>query len=272
MVIISHHEMYFMFGANFNPVLLVGIVYAVTLSIICAYLWVRGRFSDRMRFLILTITIIIGFATFSPMIPHQFQGLVEHLADGKRIGTILFSGIVGLGMLTLLTALFGRHFCGYLCPVGAVQEVVHTTPTPKVMIQQKGILSVIRIIFLVAIIVGAFLFGIELLDYFGFSSFFKLTITGGTLVFVAILILSIIIYRPFCRAVCPAGAIFQLGALPSSYKIRRTDACIKCGKCEKVCPTGESGEDDRKSECYLCRRCIGICPKEGALVYGRKND
>ncbi len=259
-----------MFGANFNPLLLIGVVYAVTISIVSAYLWAGGQFSARIRHLLIIITIIFGFATFSPMIPHQFQGLVEHLAEGQRIGTILFSGIIGLGILTLLAALFGRHFCGYLCPIGAVQEAAYTIPTKKIPVQQKGILSAIRGLFLVAMIGGAFLFGIELLDYFGFSDFFKLTLSAGTLVFIVILLTSILIYRPFCRIVCPVGAILQIGAFPAIYKIRRTDACIECGKCERACPTNEAKAEDSKSECYLCRRCIEVCPKDGALVYGRK--
>jgi len=259
-----------MVGANFNPLLLIGIVYAITFSIICAYLWAVGRFSGRIRYVLLILTIILGFAIFSPMIPHQFQTIVDRLADGERIGTTVFSGIIGLGILTVLAALFSRHFCGYLCPIGAVQEAAYTIPTKKILMQQKGILSVIRALFLGAIIAGAFLFGIALLDFFGFSDFFKLTLSAGTLVFIVILLIAIIIYRPFCRIFCPVGAIFQAGAFPAIYKIRRTDACIECGKCEKTCPTHEAGSEDRKSECYLCRRCIDVCPKDGALVYGRK--
>ncbi len=270
MYFVLNHSYEFMVGANFNPVLLIGIVYAITISIVSAYLWTTGRFSARVRYLLLIITIILGFAIFSPMIPHQFQTIIERLADGERIGIILFSGVIGLGILTLLAALFGRHFCGYLCPIGAVQEAAYTIPTKKIPVQQKGILSAIRAFFLVAIIGGPFLFGIALLDYFGFSDFFKITLSAGTLIFIIILLIAIFMYRPFCRIICPVGAILQAGAFPAIYKIRRTDACIECRKCEKTCPTNEAKAEDSKSECYLCRRCIEICPEDGALVYRRK--
>jgi len=261
-----------MVGASFNPLLLIGVVYAITLSLICAYLWAVGRFSAKIRYLLLIITIILGFVIFSPMIPHQFQTIIGRLADGERIGTILFSGVVGLGILGLLAALFGRHFCGYLCPIGAVQEAAYTIPTKKILMQQKGILSAIRGLFLVFMIAGAFLFGIALLDYFGFTDFFTLTLSTGTLVFSILLLIAIFIYRPFCRIICPVGVILQVGAFPAIYRIRRTDECIECRKCEKACPTNEAKAEDSKSECYLCRRCIEICPQDGALVYRRKKD
>lgn len=259
-----------MFGANFNPLLLIGIVYAISLTIISAILWITGRFSMRIRYTLLLITILLGFATFSPMIPHQFQGLFEHLAEGKRIGTILFSGIIGLGILSILSLLFGRQFCGHLCPIGAVQEVVYMIRTKKAVISRKGLLSGIRVAVLIAMIAAAFLAGIELLDYFGFSDFFRFSPTVGSLVFLLILLLSIGIYRPFCRSICPVGAIFQVAATPAIYTIRRTEACIRCGKCERACPTDVAKEGDRKDECYLCRRCIDVCPQEGALAYQRK--
>ncbi|MBR1369612.1 hypothetical protein RJ53_09005 [Methanocalculus chunghsingensis] len=259
-----------MFGAGFNPLLLIGIVYAITLAILSAILWITGRFSKKVRYTLLLITILLGFATFSPMIPHQFQGLIERLADGRQIGTTLFSGIIGLGILSILALLFGRQFCGHLCPIGAVQEVAYMIRTKKTIISRKGLLSGIRVAFLIAMIAAAFLFGIELLDYTGFSDFFRFNPTIGSLIFLLILLLSIGIYRPFCRSICPVGAIFQVAASPAIYTIRRTDACIRCGKCERACPTDEAKEGDLKSECYLCRRCIEVCPQEGALVYERK--
>jgi polyferredoxin len=260
-----------MFGAGFNPIQLIGIIYAITLSVIAAYLWATGRFSGRIRYILLIVTILLGFATFSPMIPHQFQSLFTQLAEG-RLGTILIAGIVGLGIVTLLAFLFGRHFCGYLCPIGALQEAAYTIRTKKINIVQKNLFSIIRLIFLIAIPAAAYLYGIELLNLFGFSDFFRLTLSISTLIFLLILIIGISIYRPFCRLICPVGAILQAAAMPAIYRIRRTDACIKCGRCEKACPTGEAKEGDLKGECYLCRRCIDVCPQEGALTYTRKRD
>jgi len=92
----------------------------------------------------------------------------------------------------------------------------------------------------------------------------------GFVVFSCLVVVSLFFYRPFCRFVCPVGAIFQVVATPALWKIRRTDACIECGKCEKACPTSEAGKEDSKGECYLCQRCMDACPVAGALRYGGK--
>jgi len=65
------------------------------------------------------------------------------------------------------------------------------------------------------------------------------------------------------------GGLVSLGAWKGLFKLQRTDACIDCKKCEKVCPTDEAKREDAKAECYLCGRCMDVCPMEGALTYRR---
>jgi Fe-S-cluster-containing hydrogenase component 2 len=76
------------------------------------------------------------------------------------------------------------------------------------------------------------------------------------------MIASTFIYRPFCRYICPFGAIASLVGRFSPFKIRRTDACLDCGICEKICPTLEAYRESNKGECYLCYRCIEFCKNE----------
>ena len=89
-------------------------------------------------------------------------------------------------------------------------------------------------------------------------------------VFLAIVLLSATIYRPFCRYICPYGALLAPAASKALYQLRRTDACIDCGKCERACPTGAADPAAGLGECYLCGRCTEVCPVEGALVYKRR--
>lgn len=253
-------------GPGPNPFQLAGLVYAVLFVVIGAMLWRTGRFSRTMRYLLLIVTVLFGFVLFSPMLPHQFQELLLRL--DSRIGIGLLGGAVGIGLMLVLTVIFGRHFCGYLCPIGAVQELAYAAPTPKVRTTRKRELSLIRGGVLLVLLGAGLGAGVSVLAFFGIQEFFTLTLSTGFIVFAAVVCVSLAFYRPFCRVVCPLGALFQLAAVPGWWKLRRTEACIGCRKCERACPTGEARAGDRQSECYLCRRCVEICPVKGALEYG----
>jgi ferredoxin-type protein NapH len=85
-----------------------------------------------------------------------------------------------------------------------------------------------------------------------------------------ILLVSAVVYRPFCRFICPFGALAAVAAMPAVFKIRRTETCTECGKCERACPTDEAKPGDWKGECYLCGRCIEACPTLKSLQYRRR--
>ncbi len=253
-------------GPGPNTIQLAGIAYGILFVVIGAFLWKTGRFTKTVKYIFLLVTTLLGFAIFSPMLPHNFQQLVLR-ADGY-VGFALLGAAVGMTVFFLLTFLFGRHFCGYLCPIGAVQELAHLVPGPKVKLPWKAGLSVIRGLIFIGILIAGLGFSVSVLAFFGIQEFFRLIFSLGFLVFLALILISIVVYRPFCRLICPVGAIFAIVATPARWKIRRTDTCIECKKCERACPTSEAGRNDSKSECYLCRRCIDSCPVEGALQYG----
>jgi ferredoxin-type protein NapH len=260
-----------------SPFQVIGIVYAIISIFIGAWLWHTGRFDKKVQFFFLFLTAFLGFLIFSPMLPVQFQDALVRIVSGTspgagagaESGPAVTAVLLGVIFMIILAFIFSRHFCGYLCPIGALQELVYHVPLKKVMIRQKRILTVIRFIIFCGIIIMAFFFSTGLLSLFGITSFFSLALTAASLVFIALLVISAFIYRPFCRIICPTGLLFQIAAAPARLKIYRIETCIECGKCEKACPTDEAKRTDLKSECYLCHRCIDVCPVEGkALKYG----
>ena len=88
-------------------------------------------------------------------------------------------------------------------------------------------------------------------------------------ILVITIILSILIYRPFCKYICPLGALYSVFNPISLYKYRvDKDKCIKCGKCAKACQMiVDPVENSNSPECIRCGRCKKACPT-GAIQCG----
>ncbi|HUU75469.1 MAG TPA: 4Fe-4S binding protein [Methanoregulaceae archaeon] len=245
-----------------------GFGYAIIVFFLLAYLWYSGRITRRGAVIFLIISTALGFLIFAPVAPWQFQLLV--LGDVKGLGIGVQIAAFGLLFFLGFALLFGRIFCGHICPAGAVQELVYLAPLKKTGRTWKKATMAIRLVVFILLMVLAVVFSINLLRILGLRDFFYLAIGSVSFfIYFGIVILSAVLYRPFCRFICPYGLLLSISATWSLFKFRRTDKCIHCKKCERICPTDESKEGDRKSECYMCGRCVEVCPVEGALRYGR---
>lgn len=245
-----------------------GFFYAVVLILVLTYLWYSGRWKQKAGWIILLVSAALGFVIFSPLAPHQFQELM--LRNVQGLGVSLMIAAIGLLIIFLLTMVSGRFFCGYLCPVGAVQELASRVPVPKFVLHRKVPLMAVRGIVFVIFLYMAWVLSASLLDLFGISDFFARALTTGSIVFVVMLLVSLVFYRPFCRIICPYGVLLSLAGGISLFALQRTDKCIECGCCERACPVDEAKRNDRKAECYLCGRCTAVCPTAGALQYKRR--
>jgi len=154
------------------------------------------------------------------MAPFQLQSLV--LNDTAALGAPTGAVIAILIIFILVVLVIGRIFCGYLCPMGAVQELAYHVPTKKVVPLQKNALIVIRLAVLLIFFGAAFFLSTGILSYFGIFQFFNLAITSVLfVVFLVILFVSLSFYRPFCRIICPLGALYSLAAMKSLLKFRK---------------------------------------------------
>jgi polyferredoxin len=221
-------------------------------------------FDQKKKLIILSLSIIIpGFIIQGPPVIRQLQILVSSLLQSNQIQIIL---LIGLSTLFLTILIVGRFFCGYPCPVGALQEFFYELPSKKVTINQKNANFVRGIVFLVMILLAGFagfsLFGF--LDIYLIFSLTSLLIMIPSLA--AVILVSIFVYRPWCRIICPFGFIAWVLGRASFFKINQNKNCNECYICESVCPTQEAHENSSKGECYLCNRCIEACP-HNALEY-----
>ena len=207
------------------------------------------------------------------------MGAVYFLLARKEslLGISLFLLIVPV----VTTLVWGRIFCGWLCPAGAVQEFVYlkgtsAKPVGQLPARADQMLKPVKIIMLATIGYLTWQSGINIWGHYEpFKTLFNFQGAPLTLSFLGVtLLISLLVERPFCRYICPLGAILSLVARFSRYKLKIDEGlCKSCGSCAKInCPTGaleccskkESSPRIDNAECIRCLRCIDSC-RHGAL-------
>ena len=140
----------------------------------------------------------------------------------------------------VFAALFGRTFCGAVCPLGAVQDLVALKPV-KVPAAAEHALGLLRYVYLAAAVVLAVTGSAYLIcRYDPFVGIFRLS-AGATMFIVGgcMLLVSLFVGRPYCRYLCPLGAIFRLLASVSKRRVAITpEECVRCRLCADACPFG----------------------------------
>ena len=158
---------------------------------------------------------------------------------------VLPVGVLAFFALPLVVALFGgRSFCAGVCPHGALQDLVLLKPL-KVPASLEQALSVLPYIYLGAgVLFAATGSAFIICQYDPFVPIFRLS--GRTLMVasgIALLLLGMFVGRPYCRFLCPYGALLKLGAIVAKWRVRVTpDFCTQCRLCEASCPFGAMRE------------------------------
>jgi polyferredoxin len=100
-------------------------------------------------------------------------------------------------------------------------------------------------------------------------NFFRHMGEGTAMFLVVLTALSLVLKNPWCRYLCPYGALMGIVRLVSPTRITRNpDACIDCAKCAKACPAGLPVDvllTVKSAECTSCMSCVAVCPAVGAL-------
>lgn len=149
--------------------------------------------------------------------------------------------VVAVFLLPLVfTLYFGRVFCAAVCPLGAVQELVAIRPlkVPRWLDHALGLLP--HVYLGVAIVLAATGTAFVICRYDPFVNMFRLGGSAEMLVFGgAMLLLGLLVGRPYCRYLCPYGAILGMLSRLARWHVRiPPDECINCRMCEDACPYG----------------------------------
>jgi polyferredoxin len=222
---------------------------------LAGYLWYKEAMTRQMVLPAAGLATLAGFVFAAPVMPLELGGLVNVVTGVSALNT----GIIVICGIIALTLVLGRIFCGTLCPVGSLQELAYAVPVKKIVIQRREIPELVRLAVFVAAVIAA-LSLVDLMAFTGLYDLYALTLTASFAVAAGLVLLSVFLYRPVCRFLCPFGVLFSVFAEFGWIRLRRSEACINSKKCEKTCPTTAAGRFASKRECYLCGRCTEVCP------------
>ena len=191
------------------------------------------------------------------------------------------------GILILFGVLLGRFICGFLCPFGWFQELLHKIPTKKFSTKKLKCLTWIKY---AVLLVTVFLLPALAVNDVGMGDpfFCKYICPQGVLegaiplsvvnsgirsalgalfawkfsVLIAVIAVSVLFYRPFCKWLCPLGAFYALLNKVSLFQMKVDKSkCVDCGKCAEACKMAvDVTKTPNHTECIRCGMCVRACP------------
>lgn len=212
--------------------------------------------------------------------------LYSLFSAGTLIQKIHDSALVIMSLAFLLALLFGPVFCGWLCPLGSLQEWVgklgkrlfgkkynHFIPG-----KVDRILRYARyLVLLWVVIMTAFTAKLIFQDvdpYYALFNFFtgEVSLIALSVLF-ATVIGSLFVERPWCKYLCPYGALLGLFNFTRVFRIKRkAETCIDCGICDRECPMNINVSEKQiihDHQCISCMKCTSdaACPVSDTVTF-----
>ena len=192
------------------------------------------------------------------------------------------------GSLIAFALLFGRMLCGFVCPLGFLQDVAHEA---RVALRIEGVAfneklyAVLRFVkwVMLVLFLGISLIGGSFCDFCPAAALtpalagFKTSLYFSGFMMIAVIVSGFFKRRCFCN-ICPMGYLLGLPHKASLARLKKdTVACTECGACYEACPMGiksiftvREGKNERAidvttTDCIFCGECVRKCPEDGAL-------
>lgn len=253
------------------------------------------RWTIQLLFLAFFIYLYIQTRYGVPIILQNILYRIDPLVfliTSIALRTMIFAGFLSL-VLIAITMIFGRLFCGFVCPLGTLIDIGDTL-TKKTLKQQliswRPMFAHGKFLILIFLIMAAFMgasmlhFTDPLVIFFRtltyilspvitsiLGSFSNVHVVGYTesiltIITITMIVTSGLIFTRFwCRTLCPLGALLTLLSKISLFKFSFTTECQECGICDRLCPTSAIRSPKQSidnGECITCFRCLYECPKQ----------
>jgi len=223
---------------------------------------------------------LVGSASLHAVCP--FGGVVslyQYASAGTFTKKVHESSFILMIIVFALAMAFGPVFCGWICPLGTVQEFIsrigrrifgkrHNSFIPRAA---DRYLRYLRYLVLAWVIYATAVSGVLVFaaydPYYALFNFWTGEVAISAFVILALMLLAaLFVERPFCKYACPYGAVLGLFNLVRIFGIKRSaDTCISCKACDRVCPMNiqvSTAGRVRDHQCISCLECSSesACP------------
>ncbi|NTU72297.1 MAG: 4Fe-4S binding protein [Coriobacteriia bacterium] len=207
------------------------------------------------------------------------------ITSATLIQRVAVSSVILLGVTLAIAVVFRRAFCGYICPLGAIQEFAakiglklfkgKRPQMPAAIDKPARFLKYAILVFFAVWSWQAA--SLVIRPYDPWVAWMHLTSAEllaefaiGFGVLVVSIIGSVVYDRFFCKYLCPMGGLLGAISRLSIFKVRRNDStCTDCKLCDKVCPVNvkvSTVDVVNDAECINCNECVNVCPVKDTLV------
>ena len=207
--------------------------------------------------------------------PNPMESIVKVFKSMVGLYPDPFIKILAFVFFIVLAIIGNKAICGWMCPFGALQEIIYSLPVLHKIKKRKlpfiltntirSLLFFVMLLFLFGIIGGRK--GFVIYHYINPFNLFNFDFESVSVLItvISVLIIAFFFYRPFCQFICPFGLASWIAEKFSFYRvIIDKEKCTKCGACIKVCPShAAKGKVESKAfpaDCFSCARCLNVCP------------
>jgi polyferredoxin len=207
--------------------------------------------------------------------------LTSATSGGKLVSLVSFTDIVLFVIVIIVTLIAGGVFCGWLCPMGTVQDWIFKLGQKLGFKERKIPVKVDKyLVWLKYVVLALIMFAtykavkLVFVEFDPYRAIFHMSIeTEIAIILIGLIIILSLLFRRFwCKYLCPLGAIVLPLSKLGLIKVRKNDACTGCNLCMKNCPMTLQNIGD--VGCNNCMECITDCPSASKSIdvkIGRKN-
>ncbi|MFC2131117.1 4Fe-4S binding protein [Bacteroidota bacterium] len=251
----------------------------ILLAVIITGILVRLKPSRHLR-----VVVMVGFLIYLGFYlggcPCPISSFQELILAGLGV-EVPWQNLVWFLALIPITYVFGKVWCGWVCHLGALQELLFLHNRFKFLsgIKTQKVMNIIRYLLIAALMVQLLITRTNWfckIDPFKVAFNFVSAYEIGWYLLGLIILTSLFIYRPFCKAGCPIGLMLGLiTKIPGASVLGSDDECKHCRLCSDTCKMDAIIRVDKNlrildnKECIVCGDCMDSCRK-GGLSFFRK--